>query len=348
MSMIDVDALIQERDPSAPCGPNLEYDPEFLELEQAAQGKPEVQYGDTITPAVPPDWKVVKKSAAGLFERSVDLRIAMPLLRASLALDGVTGMAACFRLIERLIEERWDSVHPQLDPDDDNDPMLRINSLAMLVDTGTVLREIREARLIVLPGLGPVSLRAVDVANGDLPAAAGETKMVMSSIEAALKDAPADQVAAAAQAMSASFDSARNIETLLVKHVGSSQALNLDPLTRMLGRARDFLATAAPAQAAAEEQGAEADAGGAPQAAGGAARPAAITGEVNTREDVLRMIDKICGYYERSEPSSPVPLLLQRAKRLVPKTFFEILEDLAPDGINQMAVISGGRPEEQQ
>ena len=116
----------------------------------------------------------------------------------------------------------------------------------------------------------------------------------------------------------------------------------------MLGRARDFLATAAPAPAAAEELGAEADAGGAPQAAGGAARPAAITGEVNTREDVLRMIDKICGYYERSEPSSPVPLLLQRAKRLVPKTFFEILEDLAPDGINQMAVISGGRPEEQQ
>jgi type VI secretion system protein ImpA len=53
MSVVDVDFLLQEVDPAAPCGPNLEYDPVFLELEQAMLGKPEVQYGDTISPAVP-------------------------------------------------------------------------------------------------------------------------------------------------------------------------------------------------------------------------------------------------------------------------------------------------------
>ena len=348
MSTVDVTALLAERDPAAPCGPNLEYDPEYLELEQAVQGKPEVQYGATITPAVPPDWKVVKRSALALLTRSVDLRIVMPLLRASLALDGVTGMAACFQLIERLLQERWDSVHPQLDPDDDNDPMLRVNSLAMLVDGATVLREVRETTLIVLPGLGPINVRDLDIASGELPAPAGVAKLAMSSIEAALRDVPFDQVSAAAQALVQSFDSARAIETLLVSHVGSSQALNLDPLTRLLGRGRDFLVSALPAEAAADEAapGDAATSAGAPAGRPGAAAPAAITGEVSSREDVLRTLDKICAYYKRSEPSSPVPLLLERAKRLVPKTFLEILQDLAPDGINQVTVVSGVKPGE--
>ncbi len=344
MSTINVDALLEERDPAAPCGPNLEYDPEFLELEQAVLGKPEVQYGATITPAVPPDWKVVKKMALSMLERSVDLRIVMPLLRASIALDGVAGMAACFTLIERLLQARWDTVHPQLDPDDGNDPMLRINSLAMLVDGGTVLREARDSTLIVLPGLGPLSVRDLEVANGEGTPAAGRTKLAMSSIEAALADVPLEQAVAAADAMARSFDSTRSIETLLVSHVGSSQALNLDPLTRLLARGRDFLASAVPA-AAEPAQAGDAEGGGAPAAGGGAPRAAAISGEIASRDDVLKMLDKICGYYERSEPSSPIPLLLQRAKRLVPKSFMEILEDMAPDGLSQITVISGVRPE---
>jgi type VI secretion system protein ImpA len=343
MSTINVDALLEERDPAEPCGPNLEYDPAFLELEQEVLGKPEVQYGATITPAVPPDWKVVKKLSLAMLERSVDLRIVLPLLRASIALDGVNGMASCFALIERLLQTRWDTLHPQLDPDDDNDPMLRINSLAMLVDGTTVLREARDCTLIVLPGLGPLSARDLEVANGEGTPAPGRTKLSMSSIEAALADVPVEQALAAADAMTRSFDSARAIETLLVSHVGSSQALNLDPLTRVLARGRDFLATAVPA--AAEPAQAEAASDGSAPATGGAPRAAAISGEIASREDVLKMLDKICSYYERSEPSSPIPLLLQRAKRLVPKSFMEILEDMAPDGLSQITVISGVRPE---
>jgi type VI secretion system protein ImpA len=70
-------------------------------------------------------------------------------------------------------------------------------------------------------------------------------------------------------------------------------------------------------------------------------RPAAISGEIGDRADVLRMLDKLITYYQRNEPSSPVPLLLERARRLVPKSFLEILEDLAPDGMAQLKVIKG-------
>jgi type VI secretion system protein ImpA len=345
MSKIDVDALLQELDPSAPCGPNLEYDPAFVALEQAVLGKPEVQYGDTITAAVPPDWKAIRRSAGELIERSRDLRLAIHLLRANLALSGTAGLADGLHLVERLLDERWDSVHPELDADDGMDPMLRINSLAILADLGTVLKDLKEASLIVLPGLGPLSLRMLEIANGELAPPAGQEKIAVASLEKALADVDDASLDAATGALSRAFDSALNIETLLVRKVGSSQALNLDALTRPLKRGRDFLAQ----QLASRHGGAGEQAGdpGAADAAanvpGGAAaaRQAGISGEIGDRADVLRMLDKLIKYYQHNEPSSPVPLLLERAKRLVPKSFFEIMEDLAPDGMAQLMVIKG-------
>lgn len=357
MSMVDIDALLQEVSADEPCGPNLEYDPQFLELEQALQGKPEVQYGDTITPAVPPEWKVVKRLASELLERSRDLRAVMALARAGLALQGMGGLADSLALARRLLDERWDSVHPQLDPDDGMDPMLRINSLAMLTDGG-FLREVKEASLVLLPGLGPLSLRLLDLASGEIPTPEGDTKIELHSIEAAAMDVDPEQMAAALDAATRAFDAATEMELTLVRQVGSSQALNLDNLTRMLRRGRDFLAermaggdaSAGDASADAADGGGEEDGEAAVAGTGGAprARPAGISGEIASRADVIRMLDKITKYYQQYEPSSPVPLLLERAKRLVPKNFFEIMEDLAPDGMTQLLVISGPREEDQQ
>lgn len=350
MSIVDIDALMQEVDPASPSGPNLEYDPEFLELEQAILGKPEVQYGDTVTPAVPPEWKVVKRLSSDLLARSRDLRLAVSLLRSALALHGMAGCADGLRLIEQLLEQRWDSVHPQLDPDDDNDPMLRINSLAVLADAGTFLRELKETSLINLPGLGPLTIRGLEIASGELTPPEGEAKIEYSSIEAALSDTELEREQALADALKQAYDSAANIEVILVRQVGSSQALNLDPLTRNLKRARDFVAEHLAGRTGAEVEAAADDgaAGEGPIIVGGGAparAAAAISGEITSRADVIKMLDKICKYYAQSEPASPVPLLLERAKRLVPKNFFEVLEDLAPDGMSQLLMVSGPRDE---
>lgn len=342
MSTIDVDALLLEIDSDAPCGPDLEYDPAFLALEQEALGKPEVQYGETITPAVPPDWKTVRRMAAELLERSRDLRLAIHLARASLALSGVAGLADGLALVERLLDTRWDSVHPLLDADDDNDPTLRINSLAILADTSTLVRELKEATLVTLPGLGPLTIKLLEIANGEQPPAAGQEKIALGSIERAVADLAPDRLAASVDALKRALDSVVNIEVILVRQVGSSQALNLDALTRPLRKAHEFLAR----QAGDREGAAPLDGPG-----GGGDHPwpmetplsprAAISGDIGSRDDVLRMLDKLVGYYTRHEPSSPIPILLERAKRLVPMNFFEIMQDLAPDGVAQLTVIRG-------
>ena len=346
--MIDVDALLREVAADAPCGPNLEYDPDFLSLEQEAQGKPEVQYGDTITQAVDPDWKAVRRMAHSLLERSRDLRLAIHLLRAELALSGIAGMAEGIHLIERLLDERWDSVHPELDPDDNLDPTLRINSLAFLADTGSLVRAVKEAVILTLPGLGPLNVRMLELATGETAAPEGHNTVSIASIEQAMADLPAEQRAAAATAIARALNAVVNIETLLVRKVGSSQALNLDGLTRPLRRAHEFLARQLQeaAEAVQDEAGEGAEQGALP-AGGAAVAGRAISGEIASRDDVVRMLDKLLQYYRKQEPSSPVPILLERAKRIVPMNFFEVMQELAPDGIAQLAVIRGAAGSEQ-
>jgi len=77
----------------------------------------------------------------------------------------------------------------------------------------------------------------------------------------------------------------------------------------------------------------------------GAPAPARLTGEIRSREDVILALDKICQYYDRYEPSSPLPLLLKRAKRLANKTFLEIVKDLTPDALAQIQALGGVEPE---
>jgi type VI secretion system protein ImpA len=70
-------------------------------------------------------------------------------------------------------------------------------------------------------------------------------------------------------------------------------------------------------------------------------QPPAVSGEIRSRADVLRTLDALCDYYARNEPSSPVPMLLTRAKRLVDKSFMDIIRDLAPAGLAEAEVIGG-------
>lgn len=64
-------------------------------------------------------------------------------------------------------------------------------------------------------------------------------------------------------------------------------------------------------------------------------------GAINSSTDVINALDKIMSYYQRVEPSSPVPMLLERAKRLVGADFITIIKDIADQGKDQVYNIGG-------
>ncbi len=343
MSVIEIETLLNEVAAGAPCGEDLEYDPLFAEMEKLARETPERQYGDTIIPAEPPDWRGVKKAALTLLERTRDLRVAVYLARALLRSDGLPGFAEGLALVEGLIERYWDGVYPLLDPDDDNDPTLRINTIVALCDLETTLRDLRETPLVSSRNLGRFSLRDVQVAAGVLTPVAGddEEPPTQSRIDAAFQDADLEALQATAGAVADAFVRVERIEALLTDQVGVTQAPNMSDLTGVLKEIRQVLTEqlqrrgASPTGETAEQI--DTEEGTVAVVAG----QRLVVGDIASREDVIRMLDKICDYFSRHEPSSPVPFLLKRAKNLVTKDFMEIMLDLAPGGTEQANLIFG-------
>ncbi|MEW8585752.1 MAG: type VI secretion system ImpA family N-terminal domain-containing protein, partial [Candidatus Thiodiazotropha sp.] len=88
---IDLEKLLTPVSDEAPAGIDLEYDPIFGEMERAAEGKEEQEFGDTIIPAEDPDWRELKKRALQVVEQSKDLRAAIHLTRALMHTDGFAG-----------------------------------------------------------------------------------------------------------------------------------------------------------------------------------------------------------------------------------------------------------------
>jgi type VI secretion system protein ImpA len=150
-------------------------------------------------------------------------------------------------------------------------------------------------------------------------------------IGAAFQDCELDALEADAAAVDAALQQVGLIESFVTEKVGAAETPDLDSLTADLKAIKAIFAEHLRSRGVAVDIADSADQGAPPTSS--------LSGDINTREDVVRMIEKICAYYERAEPSSPVPMLLQRAKRLVAKDYLEIMRDLTPDAVAQAELL---------
>jgi len=341
---LDLSPLFNSFSDDAPSGPNLEYDPAFLEMMEAAEAKPERQMGDSVIEAEEPDWKVVKARALDLCQRSKDVRVLILLAQASLHTDGFPATGQVLEAVQRLLSEAWDSVHPQLDPDD-QDPMMRVNAIAALADPAGLIKSLRAVPLVSSRVVGRFALRDIERAESG----GGEEGAPSADlISAAFMDVDLEELQSTETALLGARDAAATIDAALTERLGG-QAPDLQPLVVMLKQCADEVSSrlasrgvSAAGDSAGFEAGVEEGAPGAAPTA--AAAPAAA---VNGRQDVVRMIDLICDYYRRSEPSSPVPVLLGRARKLVDKSFLDVVRDLVPGGLDEAERFRGEVEEEE-
>jgi type VI secretion system protein ImpA len=331
-------------------GPNLELDPEFGALERAAQGRPEQQYGDTIIAAADPDWNDVETQAIALLHRTRDLRVLVHLAVARLQLAGLPAFAAMLAVIRQLLTVTWPEVHPQLDPEDDNDPTLRANALLRLAQPSVVLRYLRDLPLANSPRLGRYSWRDIALATGVLDVDPDQERPSEAMIRSAFQDSDLAPLAELRAAAAAAAGEAAAIVALFDDNSGFGTGPDFAPLTKLLGEVvRDIdryvtFPTVTPEAAALPVTMPDAAAAAPSPASPAAQYPgggAPRSGPVTTRAEAMRLLDLVCQYYRTYEPSSPLPLLLERAIRLADKDFIEILRDLAPDGLAQAQTVAG-------
>lgn len=338
--LFDLEALRAPLDEGAPCGPDLEYDPVFQALEQAGAGTPERQYGDKVFPAEPPDWPSVREHALALAGRTRDLRVAVWLVRCGARGQGLAGALRGLQLVQGLLERQWDHLHPQLDATDDNDPTMRLNALLPLYAPDGALADLRLAA--VAPVRGGLTLRDLELGLGRAEPLEGEVLPTEAGVLEGLR-ALVDKHPEVAETLTAAAAAARAIAETVQSAVGS-RAPDAAPLVRLLAAGADAVARLQGGDAGAEttdDTGAPAsyDTGGA-RTSGGAAG-----GALRTRADAARELERIATWIEQNEPSSPAPLLIRRAQRLMNMSFIEIIRDMASNGLDQVETIAGPREE---
>lgn len=343
---LDIDSLLAPLDDEQPCGPNLEYDADFLQLEEAARGQAGQEFaaasGNVVTTeGQGPDWPEVRRLAEGLFTRTRDLRVAVYYTRALLRTEGFAGIHLGLKLILGLLEQHWPCVHPELDADDNDDPTMRVNALAPLVATDAVIADLRASWLLRSRQSGVLTVRNIEVTQGKLGARDGEDVLSESQIAGMLGEAVnADPTLATAIKDSGAL--ARQLSSYLQDQVGASASLDFKPLQTSLHAVQQALGNVAlPAAAAAEDASATAEEGAAAGATVMVA--AAAPGEIRSRSDVIDTIERLVAYLERTEPTNPAQWLLRRAQRVMNMNFLEAIVELAPDGLDQAERMVGGQ-----
>lgn len=332
-----VDSWLQPLSGS-PCGENLEYDDEFREMEKAAAGRPAGQFDPE---GVAPDWRAVLGHSQSLFDRTRDLRVAIYWSRARVRLDGAATLPEGLRLIEGLLARFWDELHPL---PDDGDAYARVNALNDMSSLAGMLGDLRESLVLNDRSIGELRGRDIEIALGVLEPRSGDTAFSRSSVEQMLRDGAESDPTLREFPISALAKLAE-LQQLMRDRVGYASAPEVQPLITVLSGLRDVMPGA---DASGTGEGMEAAGSGGEGEASprrGAAR-GALAGSIESRNDALRAIDMVCEYLERTEPTNPAQLLLRRARKLVNKNFVELVRELAPESLNEVARVMGISAEE--
>ena len=324
-------------DASEPCGKDMEYDNEFLDLIKSAEGKPETQFG----PGEPPNWRDVKGKSEALLHKTRDLRIAVLWVRAVVNLDGFSAFPAGLRLLEGLIANFWDHLHPMPDPDD-GDAYARANALATLPQLNGLLGDLRQSTLFSVRGVGELRIRSIEIGLNQLAPKADETVLTRDQLVQMLSDAVANDPGLLVRVQTA-VDGLKTLGDLLKQRLGTHAAPDLIPIANLVKNVQKLI----PADAVDVADAVHVD------GESGEAESTAITevsrgqqlGSVRSRDDALRAIDLICEYLDKAEPTNPAQLLLRRARSLINKNFLQLIQELAPDALSGVAHLMGVNPD---
>ncbi|HXD20562.1 MAG TPA: type VI secretion system protein TssA [Vicinamibacterales bacterium] len=325
MTAVLVDeALVQPITPETPCGEDLEDTPLLASFDA-------FRVFGLRTPYDPmPEWGTIAGRATEALCKSKDLRLLAYLGSAVLRTGGLPAFAETLTIASAWLETYWKETYPRID----EDAILRRNALNCFADPIAVIDGLRRLPLVSNRQHGSFSLRDVEIATGVVPADDGTVPADEARIDAAFGTMPREALAELQQSVGrANAALARIAAKMRDDGGGTNAAPSFDPLSLQLSKIDKVLR----AQLALRGDGSpEGDGNGAEQPEG-----ASIAGVVRSRQDAIRALDAVSAYFRQHEPSSPLPMLLDRAKRLVSKNFLEVLADIAPEALGQARSAGG-------
>ena len=379
--MIDLALWLAPLDGENPSGEDLRNDPAFHELERLTEPQVKVVHDGRNKPAaqstIPVDWPAVLGKAEELRSHGRDLRLLVIVARALANEEGLAGLAQGLTLIAKTFEAHWETMHPALRPGlQPRDAALRrLNALADLQNGQEgLLANLRQMVFFAPRPIGPISGRDLEQGALDdrvmlqeaasglnatekaaLVSAHGQLLNRVGSGCAAQQDQAGEQMTALIAGAHAAIEALDAVDTALNARLEGSGATVPD-LKRFLQRVLTTLerntavettaeaatnGAASPAPAPASPATPARNGHGAETMASYAEPGAGLPDRISSRDDVVKCLDLVVAFYDRTEPSSPIPHLARRVRRMVHMDFVELMEDLAPSGLKEFRLLAG-------
>ncbi|MGB3315743.1 MAG: type VI secretion system protein TssA [Albidovulum sp.] len=370
--MRNLEAFLTPVDTTNPSGVELRNDARFHAIERLLEPASRRYRLEDLksggTGSVTLDWDGLIADAEELAATGRDLRLLVIVARAAANEAGFAGLAAGLTLLAETVARNWDDLHPVLRDGGTRREAAtrRINALYQIEnDDAGILGDLQFTIVMTPRGIGPVS--GADLAAGmvsrntvlnEAPSGLGDKERaalvaehearvarVRTACRATAAERPED-LQALANDVAAAREALTGLETALnVQVADNGVGVGFKALATFLDR---IAATVAAAQEEDDNASEETTMTPAPseQANGKAseaatAPQAAMPGQIDSRRDVERALDQIIDFYERTEPSSPIPHLAKRMRKMVPMNFVELMEEIAPAGMKEFRNVAG-------
>ncbi|WGY71540.1 type VI secretion system ImpA family N-terminal domain-containing protein [Burkholderia cepacia] len=337
----------------APCGPDLEYDHDFVVLFAGAAPRQDVQYGDFVGSPDPLNWSEIERDSRRLMTRTKDMRVAVLHTRCRTRLGGVAGLADGTRLLAAWLQAFPEQLHPQADADNDRHAALemRMNALQALSDPEGLLADVRE---IVLTRSTATRLQVRDVERAFAHPRPVDA-LAPDSVALQLQNLR-EQQPSTIRAFHDAITSLSAIDTWCATHL-DTYLPDFSPLIRLLRLFQasepqvetrsdtvpvaEHLDNSANAQPVPAEAATLSVRGNSERAVFStlAATPAPIA--PTDRQAALTLICAARRWFETNEPSSPIPVLLKRAEQFVGKRYVDVVKAIPAELLAQWEEADG-------
>lgn len=280
------------------------------------------------------DWSGLLAEVGGYFGRSKHLGMAFYATVSDIHLSGLAGLANGLVLVNQLLSRYWQEVYPRIEDGDFEERLELISRFDDALLTSAI------DGLVVAKGKRAGKFTFAQVEKSSMSGDPSPT-LVESSINETLTDDPEfyPNLAGQCAEIRQQFGFLKDI---IQEHLGTP-AVTFRALEEKLSRFEAFLTRSAVVPA------------GTPSAEGGESVPGAevqagssLNGDVRNRADVCRVLDQLIRFYRRAEPTSPVPYLLNRAKRAVNMDFMQIVKEFQLSGSPSIEDVFGASEEEEE
>jgi type VI secretion system protein ImpA len=328
--------------PLAPCGEDLIFSPEFDAIQEARRfDDPSISQGEWVAEIKEADWPGVTRLCQGILaNKSKDLRVACWLVEARCKIDGLPGLAETYTLLAALCESFWDDIHPL---PEDGDLEQRVGVLDWLANqTPRLLRDIaltRSARgnfsLIDLEAARALA-KQIERNPGQAEEITRHASVSLEQFEAAVSDTARTYFADGLRQAEQAKNAIKSVQTLLDSRMGQlspafGQAFDvLEDIARFFhrhsGNEKATKSVDAPTESASPSlpfrERIEPNFGECHEI---------VSGPIGSREQAIRQLQEIAGFFRRTEPHSPVAYLAEKAARWGSMPLHEWLRTVVKD-----------------